>query len=313
MKQKRLVLLLCICGAFIIWLLYTLSNEYSAYFRYSLDVETNLEGRASHAEANNSLLIQGRGRGFYIIRNSWRRHNQNVRVFVEPQWVHEYADRPDAFYVLAENLHNVVNDALGMNLVVEQVLTDTLKLHFPKEYFKKVPVLFLTDLQYAPQYMSFSHITLTPDSVLVYGLEQQVSLIESVSTKKVILENVYRTSEGIARLDVPEGTRLSDKEVTYEVPVERYVEMTLEVPVVAQNVPVRMELFLLPDKVALTFRVPFSQSLSVSIDDFLVSVDYNAFQQSPSGKVVPVVTSGLHTLSHVQCSPAFVDGIVQHK
>jgi hypothetical protein len=68
MKRSRLVLLLCIFTAFVLWLLYTLSNEYSSYFRFPWKWKRNLEGRTNLSMAENTLFLKGKARGFYIIR-----------------------------------------------------------------------------------------------------------------------------------------------------------------------------------------------------------------------------------------------------
>ena len=68
MKRSRWVLILCIAAAFFLWVLYTLSNEYTAYFRFPLEVETNLDGRANISQADNTLFLRGKAKGFFIIR-----------------------------------------------------------------------------------------------------------------------------------------------------------------------------------------------------------------------------------------------------
>ncbi len=59
--------------SFFLWVVYTLSNEYTAYFRFPLEVETNLEGHTNISRPDNTLFIRGTARGFYIIRHTWRK------------------------------------------------------------------------------------------------------------------------------------------------------------------------------------------------------------------------------------------------
>jgi hypothetical protein len=313
MKRSRLVLILCIITAFFLWVVYTLSNEYTAYFRFPLEVETNLEGRTNISRPDNTLFIRGKARGFYIIRNTWRKRIPPVSFFADRELIHEIPGSDDDFYLLSDNIDNLVNDALGSDLELETILSDTIRLRYPREHFKKVPVRFVADIEYKSQYMSFEHVRLTPDSVLVYAQEPYLEIIEEVKTRKTTLGNLSQSVEGIARLEIPENTRLSHAEVEYRIPVLRYVEMSFEVPVTTRNVPYRRELFVLPDVVTIQFRCPFREASGISPDDFLLVIDYNDFIKKESGKIIPVLEASPGYISHIIMSPQFVDGIIQNR
>ncbi len=313
MKRSRLVLILCIITAFFLWVVYTLSNEYTAYFRFPVEVETNLEGRTNISRPDNTLFIRGKARGFYIIRNTWRKRIPPVSFFADRELIHEIPGSDDDFYLLSDNIDNLVNDALGSDLELETILSDTIRLRYPREHFKKVPVRFVADIAYKSQYMSFEPVRLTPDSVLVYAQEPYLEIIEEVKTRRTTLGNLSQSVEGIARLEIPENTRLSHAEVEYRIPVLRYVEMSFEVPVTTRNVPYRRELFVLPDVVTIQFRCPFREASGISPDDFLLVIDYNDFIKKESGKIIPVLEASPGYISHIIVSPQFVDGIIQNR
>lgn len=313
MKRSRLVLILCVITAFFLWVVYTLSNEYTAYFRFPLQVETNLDGRSDVSQADNTLFVRGTARGFYIIRNTWRKRVPSVRIFADQTMMRTYPDSEDAFFLLADNVHNLVNDALGTDLQLETILTDTIRLEYRREHFKKVPVRFVSDITFSPQYMSFDPVRLYPDSVLVYAGESYLAVIEEVRTRKVSLNGLDRTVEGLARLDIPPNARLSQTEITYEIMVKRYVEMSFRVPVITRNVPYRRELFILPDMVTVQFRCPFEEASETTGDDFRLVVDYNEFIKKDSGKIIPYMEISPAVISHVQLTPQFVDGIIQNR
>lgn len=313
MKRSRLVLLLCIFTAFVLWLLYTLSNEYSSYFRFPLEVETNLEGRTNLSMAENTLFLKGKARGFYIIRSSLRKRPAPVRLFVDQSLMREYPGVEDEFYVLSDDVHNLVNEALGADLLLENIFSDTIRLNYTRVLFKKVPVVFISDISYRPQYMSFNPPRIIPDSVLVYASASLLPLIDHVKTRKIYLMELDQTVDGLARLEVPQGTRLSHKEISYELTVERYVELMFQVPVETRNVPFRKELLLLPDVVTLQFRCPFQSASSINEESFSLIVDYNRFMESGSGKTIPQLEVSPSLISHLTVTPEFIDGIIQNK
>ena len=313
MKRSRWVLILCIAAAFFLWVVYTLSNEYTAYFRFPLEVETNLDGRANISQADNTLFLRGKTRGFYIIRYSWRKKSPSVKIFADQTLMGKYPDKNDKFFLLADDIHNLVNDALGEDFQVETILSDTIRLEYRQVHSRYVPVQFVSDISYMPQYMSFVPVRTYPDSILVYAEEPYLDLIRGIRTRKVMLSNLDQTVEGIARLEIPANARLSRSEINYEVMVSRFVEMTLEVPVTTRNVPSRRELIILPDKVTLQFRCPFEEAASISAGDFSLVVDYNEFTGKAGGKITPALEGAPLMISHLQLTPQFVDGIIQNR
>ncbi|HHV04337.1 MAG: hypothetical protein WCQ69_06535 [Bacteroidales bacterium] len=313
MKRSRLVFLLCIIAAFFLWVVYTLSNEYTSYFRFPLEVATNLEGRTDLSQADNTLFVRGTARGFYIIRHAWRKKVPSIKIFADKTLMREYPDRKDQFYLLADNIHNLVNDALGNDLQLETILTDTIHLEYGQVHYRKVPVRFISDISYKPQYMSFQPVRIYPDSVLVYAGEPYLEMIEEVKTRKVSLGNLDQTVEGITRLEIPVNTRLSQTEVTYEVMVKRYVELSFEVAVTTRNVPYRRELIILPDVVTLQFRCPFEEAANINARSLALVVDYNEFTKKDCGKIIPSLEGAPAMISHVLLTPQFVDGIIQNR
>ncbi len=313
MKRSRWVLILCIVAAFFLWVVYTLSNEYTAYFRFPLEVETNLYGRSNLSQADNTVFLRGKTRGFYIIHYTWRKKIPTLRIFAVQALIHKYPDRKDKFYLLAGEINNLVNDALGTDFQLETILSDTIRLEYREVHYRKVPVHFVSDVSYAPQYMSFEPVRIFPDSVLVYAEEPYFDLIGEVRTRKVSLSDLNRTVEGIAHLETPANARLSHNEINYEVMVTRYVELSTEVPVTTRNVPYRTELLLLPEKVILQYRCPFEDAGNITDEDFSLVVDYNDFIEKKGGKITPSLERAPVVISHVQLTPQYVDGIIQNR
>ena len=263
--------------------------------------------------AENTLFLKGKARGFYIIRSSLRKRPAPVRLFVDQSLLREYPGVEDEFYVLSDDVHNLVNEALGTDLLLENIFSDTIRLNYTRVLFKKVPVVFISDISYRPQYMSFNPPRIIPDSVLVYASESLLPLIDHVKTRKINLMDLDQTVDGLARLEVPQGTRLSHKEISYELTVERYVELMLQVSVETRNVPFRKELLLLPDVVTLQFRCPFQNASSINEQSFSLIVDYNRFMESGSGKTIPQIEASPSVISHLTVTPDFIDGIIQNK
>lgn len=313
MKRPRLDLLLCFVIAFFLWVLYTLTNEYSSLFRYTLTIETNMEGHANKALADNTLLVKAKARGFAVVRNALRKSPPPLTVFVDQAQLKSNPQVQDGFFVVAGSVSDLVNEALGMSLELESLYSDTLSFVLPEELYRTIPVKLVADVDYLPQYMSFEPIKVTPDSVQVYGSKEQLASITEIPTRKLSYLALHHSVQGFVKLDAPEEVRLSDKEVEYNIQVKRYVEMSMDVPISCANAPTGTEVFFLPDAMTLVFRCPFEAASRITANQFTAQVDYEVFINSVSGKVVPQLVVHPTVISHVVHSPEYVDALVQMK
>lgn len=66
--KEWLLLLLSLLLAFIIWLLHSLSLQYSVFFEYNVELTSSLEGRSRSAASEDLLIVRGRSEGYYILR-----------------------------------------------------------------------------------------------------------------------------------------------------------------------------------------------------------------------------------------------------
>ena len=88
------------------------------------------------------------------------------------------------------------------------------------------------------------------------------------------------------RIGRVKGVRLSDEQVSYTLPVVRYVELSSTVPVEVWNAPAGNHLQLFPSAVEVTLRCSFPLQKD-PFSTLRVFVDYRDFTQSLTGRCVP--------------------------
>lgn len=316
MNVKRLSqYLICVVFAIILWLLHNFSKEYTSYFRYNLAITTRLEGRSALAFSDKPVLVKGKASGFYILTHNRIkvRSRQALQLTLEPSLLYPCTSDGDLFYLLPAQIQGSLADALSPSVELEAVYTDTLQFLFPRENYKKVKVAVRADVSYASQYESFEPFELRPDSIVVYGSETRLSQVDSVFTENIVLAGLKHTVQGVAKLDPLPDVRFSDKEVKYELSVERFVEMTLNIKVNPVNLPPRADMILVPDEVSLVCHCPFSKYKELSESDFELVVDYHDFDASLSGKMIPELVKKPEGLYLTSIDPPYIDCIIQKK
>ena len=130
-RKEWLMLLLSLLLAFIVWLIHSLSLQYSAV---SKDV----------------LIVRGKSDGYYILKQRIGRRKTLQVSASQDNLRHRDGDE---FYVLSESIKSNIVEALGGSVDLEFIVTDSLDFTFPRITSKRVPVVPRSSVTFRPQYM----------------------------------------------------------------------------------------------------------------------------------------------------------------
>lgn len=304
--KEWLLLLLSLLLAFIIWLLHSLSLEYSVFFEYNVQLTSSLEGRSRSSVSEDVLIVRGRSEGYYILRQRIGRR-KTVRVTAPATVLVHKAD--DMFSVGCESIKSNVVEALGGNVNLEFIVTDSLDFAFPRMTSKRVPVAPRTSISFRGQYMPLGRIELRPDSVDIYGDARLLETVDSVMTETIFATEVDGPIQGLCSLVPVRRLEFSEDNIYYSMNVVRYIEESMEVPVQSSGVPEGKDLIVLPSTVRLTFRRVFS-SAQYTPDDFGLVVRYQDFINTIDQELIPELISYPSGVVSWEISPRYVDCIL---
>ena len=257
-----------------------LSRTHTAQESVTVQFHSNIEGRAPVALEPVVVTARCRASGFKLLALSASDGNV-VDVTVDPSFLsNEFGDR---FLLDTRNLSRYVTDIFGSGVVAEAFADQNLHLRFLPESFRKVPVIPVAYVTYRPQYMALDEMSLSVDSVLVYGEPERIAAISAIETEPVTLRDLRRDVHGTVGLDVPAEVRLSENEVGYKLSVGRYVEMRSTLDINLRNVPLWTEFVLSPSTAEVVWRCSFPLRSNPS-DNAGLYVDYRDFDGSLTGK-----------------------------
>ena len=219
--------------------------------------------------------------------------------------------RSDLFTVKARDIQETLNQKVGTEFNITYVPDQKLTFVFPRQSNRKVPVeLSETRISCKSQYMVTSDIRIEPDSVLVYGNEEDLSRIKSVHAYPIRLQNLSQRTKGELLLRELPGMRLGSRTVSYEIEVERYVEQTVETEVTAVNVPSGKRLLIIPSHIKSICRLPFKNEGSLTRDDIRFEVDYASVASSAGSQAVPRLVTPDVKIYGYEIEPRVVDCII---
>ena len=295
--------------AFFIWIVHYLSLDYTVHFDYRLRVETEMSGHASRSETQQPLIIRGRAKGFYIIKQrlgigSW------LTLEVPERLLHPNtsAGNEDSFQLLGSELRNLLSEALTPDVEVEYVVTEEMDFIIPRVRHKKVPVIPRTDITFKEQYAAISPIRLQPDSVVLYGKERYLNRVDSVFTKPITARQLSGNLRRMVDLMDIWGITYAEDKVYATLEVDRYVEHTLEFPVDLLNVPADRRMICIPNQVRLKVRQFYPITEVDLASHFQVVVDYNEVMKTLEMQVVPTVYNELSNISaQYELDPPYVE------
>ena len=283
-SREWIIVFVSILLAVLIWLLVNLSQEYAGTISVPVVAECNLDGYGT--ESSNTVLVSARCRadGYRLVREFSRRERKVVKVRFDKADLRRTA--PGTFCVIGGAKNSYVNQFFGEGAQVEAFITDTLRFFFPVENHKKVPVDVPRSLTCRSQYTQSGPFRVSPDSVTVYGDDERLEAIDKVTAQRLVLTDLHQSEHGVLRLNPVKGLRLSTEEVSYEVPVSRYVELQAMVPVEVWNAPAGRELQVYPATAKVVLRCVFPLPKD-PLPSFKLYVDWKDFNASLTGRCAP--------------------------
>ena len=305
-RKEWLMLLLSLLLAFIVWLIHSLSLQYSVFLEYNVELNSTLQGRARSSVSKDVLIVRGKSDGYYILKQRIGRR-KTLQVSASQDNL-RHRDGDD-FYVLSESIKSNIVEALGGSVDLEFIVTDSLDFTFPRITSKRVPVVPRSSVTFRPQYMSLGDMTIRPDSVDIYGDARLLETVDSVFTETISEKGVDGPIQGICDIVPIRRVSYSESAVYYSMNVVRYTEESLTVPVTVTGVPEDKDLIVLPSTVTLTFKRVFS-SLRYQPEDFVLAVDYADFVRTIDSELVPELVYKPDGVMSCEITPRYVDCIL---
>lgn len=295
--------------AFVIWVLFNLSQDYSVFLDYGLRVRTDIRDREKTAVADDRLMVRVKAGGFYIVFHRMGLHDGEVELSVGGEHLTVTDSESDLFSINLQDVFSDVVSAFGPEVEVESVVSKTVNVTLPKVDVRKVPVALNFSLKCEPQYMLSGHPVLSPDSVVISGPSGEVSSVEMVRTESISLRGVKSDVHGMAGIHPIKGVTISEQGVMYSLKVGRYVDESLMIPVSVRNVPAGKKVMVLPNEVEVTCRRFFPLAEKLEPTEFGCYVDYDELVSSHSSDIIPElvppggrrIVSGSMNPSVVQC------------
>jgi len=275
-KQEIYVFLSCLGISIIIWGLIKFDKIYYGSIEFPV-VYTNIPDEKLLINNPDSVLVVNlQSQGFDFFSDKYLSGDQAIYINVGGL----NSEKVNGLYksfLLTSQISSNISRQLSLSNKLISISPDTLSFVFESMKMKTVAVVPDLKIDFEKQYQQYGPIIFKPDSVNVYGPASVIGKIDFVSTEKMELKKVRDNQELSIKIISPldnNKLRFSENEIHITIPVAKYTEGSIELPIITIDSLSGFKIKTYPDKVLLTYLVALNDFKRVKMDMFQLGVCY---------------------------------------
>lgn len=252
--------IIALTASLLLWFTINLSKEYSKVVTVNLEFENVKDGNLLKCK-DSTVLVKLKGSGFSLLSSDF----SDLRYKID---VSKQTSEWDWY----QNKYNF-NQIFPNTTAVLSVEPSRISYSQQQLFSKKVPIKNNIEVQTKLGY-GITNINLVPDSILIYGYEKEISVINQVTTSTIKFDAVTDSISGSVDLLFGENTIQSAvHKITYAYAIERYTQGDFTIPIQLINIPENVDISIFPKQVNIQFEAPLSLYKNYTPEQFLFTVD----------------------------------------
>jgi hypothetical protein len=282
-RKNWKAVVLSVLAATLFWLFNSLNKTHSANISFPLRFEYDTEQYLPVSPLPENIRLNVTGPGWELLRKS-------LGLRVNPLAIH-LARPAEVKKIVGSSLPPLFSTQIE-NLQVNFVLADTLYIDLDKKVRKKLFIrIDSTDRYVAAGFMSASQPTLTPDTVWVEGPAKVVQNLPDTLFISLPARNLRAPFADAVPVTLPHASLTPiPPQVEVVLPVERYREIEMKLPVTLQNPPAGFKPQLEVAEVTCLVRIPASRYDTASLTHALAVINLKNYQRG-THKISPTITN----------------------
>lgn len=284
-NRKIVVFVFCILLSALFWLMSALTKEYVVQQKVAIRYTNIPHTKIVSNKLPEELLVDIKSQGYDLLSLYFGK-SKPIEIDFS---LSKPADKPNYYRYSTVMNQYAIRQQMGLAYTVLKIYPDIIPFNFNKKDSKRVPVKANLAIDFDSQYKLSDSIKIIPAFVDLYSSASVLSGISFVKTEvlqiKRMNNSIIKKLKLILPSDLPEAVELSDTIVSVEIPVSKFTEGDIQIPVNVVNSPEGIMLKTFPDKVKITFLVSLKGYEKVSPDSFKVEVDYLKIKNANSNKL----------------------------
>ncbi|QGY45682.1 hypothetical protein GM418_19000 [Maribellus comscasis] len=275
--KQIVVFLICLLIATALWFLNALSKDYTTTVSYPVKFVSPPSNQFVSNKLPPKFELQVDAHGFTLLRHKLSLSFSPIVINLT-QITRDLDPVADRYSIRSADLINIVSDQISNEISVTNIRPDNFIVVLDSLKTKSVPVRMNAELNFKPQFNLKDPVSILPETVSVTGPAILLDSIQYLETEFKLYERLDTDMEKVVAVKHPEKTSIKPEKVTLRIPVEKFTEKELKVPIQIKNKPDNVKIKLFPSEVTLSFLVGLSEFENVTSSDFVITVDYNSIK-----------------------------------
>lgn len=263
-----LLYLLFVAISAIFWCVLTLGNLIQTHYKVKLKIEGVPPGTTLITDCPEHIDVSVKNNGYAFVR---------YMVGAVPEIAinfGNFADGKGGLIVKKQSLEELLRSAFGQDASIDAFSPEQLALKYTTNPGRKIPVVVNGDFTADMQYVVSGKAVAYPQYVTVYSDAENMSMIKSISTTRIVRHNLREQIEVKVALVKSDNVKLDPDSVVVRIPVEPLVSKEQEVAIEVVNCPQNEHLVAFPATMKITYLLPLSVYNGNSVQVPTVYVDY---------------------------------------
>lgn len=292
MTKGLSVFLVCILISTALWFLIRLTGEFKETVIYPVIYNHPFKNKIIINQPDKLLSLTYKVKGFDLSFNNYLNKKkpllinlgkQNLLLVNERQQGNEYRAEINTSRFLKQ-----ISEQLNIPEESLTISPDTVYIYFMDIFSKKVRVKVNLSLSFEKQFALYKPVIFKPDSITIYGTKRDIDKINLIETQFKLIKNLFKSEYLTLKVIKPktiDKVNISSDKVTCFIPVEKFTEGTMNIPVTVLNNVKNKSVRTFPDKVQITYLVALSDYNKINPSMFAAGVDYLNAKEMANNKI----------------------------
>ena len=298
-----------VLASILIWLLITLSKEYTTTIAFPVKYREISRNKRLLENQSTVLELVVNTNGFKILKT--RFNTKSIEINANAL----LKKKGTQHYVLVKSQKQRIKKQLPSGVRLQEMIKDTLFLEVGSLVTKKLAVKADLKIKYHIGYDLSEEITLKPDSILVSGPENYIKEIKSIALVPLVLQDVKANFTRKVAIQIPpeiKNLKFETKEITISGKIEKYTEGTLNIPYKITNLPQGLTLNTLDKKIQVTYIVGLSSFNKIDENSFQIECDYTLSKANDLGYLIPKLVRKPMEIKSYKMMPNEINFLIQN-
>jgi hypothetical protein len=274
LNKRFLIFFFFLLLSVVFWFLTALNKEYVTDISCPVRYIRFPEDKVLVNDVPDRLELTVNASGFILLSYQLRSRLTPIIFDVNSFSPNTFRDDPSSVYILSSYAMDGISRQLSSEIEILDINPDSLIFRFASRAKKLVPVNPVLRLSFQQQFMQAGPYILEPDSIIISGPEVIIDSIHEVQTEEYARSGIKESFNEELKIRPVTKIDFNPVEVWLQVPVERFTEASLSIPIEVINLPDSLVLRTFPGKVKITCQVGLSAYETLSEHLFRAVVDY---------------------------------------